>query len=405
MAGPLTPAEAGGTWATFAQGEDFLTAVLAGSSLASRISLGRSAGGLAISAITLGSPSPKPLGEAAGAVVIFASQHGNEPAPREAAFRFLRDLAYNASPSDLALLATTPVIVVPTASPDGAVSGDRFNANGVDVNRDHIALAQPEARAMASLMLASAPSLVLDAHEEDVASYQVSSAYFAPGAAPPIKAFAPGLKAAMQAIFTDYTFGDYPLVDHEGTLQSAASLSGFPFIVVETLIGQSAAARIDQHYRSMFGMFRFIAQNLADALAARDGAMQSYRDEGAAAYAHSYGYESGTISAKRGYTIPTSSPAVRTLQLLGAELTDSNDGSFYISMAQAAAGVIPLAIDPKAPRPVAKATPLEEGMGAVVGAKDGYTLPSVVADVGGRRADARLLITHLSGQRRVDWSA
>lgn len=405
MAGPLTPAEGGGTWATFAQGEDFLAEVVAGSALAARVSLGRSAGGLPISAIVLGSPAPKPLGDASGAVVVFATQHGIEPAPREGAFRFLRDLAYNASSSDLALLATRPVIVVPTANPDGVVANQRVNANGVDLNRDHIALSQPESRAMASLMMAVAPLLVVDAHEEDEQDYQVASAYFVPGTAPPIKMFAPQIKAVMQGIFTDYTFGDYPLVDHEGTMQSVATLSGYPFILVETLLGQGAEARVDQHRRSMVGMFRFIAQNATAALACRDAAMASYRDEGAAAYAPSYGYESGPIPAVRGYTIPTGSPAVATLKLLGAKMADSTDGSLYVSMAQVAAGVIPLAIDARAPRPVIKAAPLLDGMGAVVGAKDGYTLPGMIVDTGGRRADARLLITHLGGKRTVDWAS
>ncbi|GAB3435077.1 MULTISPECIES: M14 family metallopeptidase [Giesbergeria] len=104
-------------------------------------------------------------------VLLLAQQHGDEPAGSEA----LLVLAQELSTGQLApLLDKINVVLVPRANPDGAQSGQRNTANGVDLNHDHLLLQTPEARALALLVRDFRPTLVLDAHEYNPAGRYLS---------------------------------------------------------------------------------------------------------------------------------------------------------------------------------------------------------------------------------------
>ena len=113
------------------------------------------------------SPTPAVL-ESAGrpTVVLVGQQHGDEPASAEALLVLARELA----PGGLmeTLLDKINVIVVPRANPDGSEAGTRVTANGIDMNRDHLLLHTPEARAIARLVRDYRPILVIDSHEYTV---------------------------------------------------------------------------------------------------------------------------------------------------------------------------------------------------------------------------------------------
>jgi hypothetical protein len=94
-------------------------------------------------------------------VLVLAQQHGNEPAGGEAALALAARLAA-AGPG---LLDHVNVYVVPRANPDGAARFVRATASGADVNRDHLLLQTPEARAIAALTRRIRPDVVLDLHE------------------------------------------------------------------------------------------------------------------------------------------------------------------------------------------------------------------------------------------------
>jgi hypothetical protein len=96
------------------------------------------------------------------AVLLIAGQHGDEPAGSEALIVIAQDLA--AGRLDR-VLDQVDVYLLPRANPDGAVLGQRGSADGSDVNRDHLLLRTPEARAMAQLVRDVAPVVVLDLHE------------------------------------------------------------------------------------------------------------------------------------------------------------------------------------------------------------------------------------------------
>jgi len=98
-------------------------------------------------------------------VVIIAAQHGDEPAGTEALVVVAQQLAAGRIAG---VLDRVDVILLPRANPDGAVAFQRGAADGTDLNRDHVLLQTPEARAIAELLSTFAPLVVLDLHEYPV---------------------------------------------------------------------------------------------------------------------------------------------------------------------------------------------------------------------------------------------
>ena len=95
-------------------------------------------------------------------LMLVAHQHGNEPAPGEAMLVLLERWA---APESAQLLRRVNVVALPRANPDGAAAFTRAGADGTDINRDHLLLRTPEARAMAALAARYRPQVVLDMHE------------------------------------------------------------------------------------------------------------------------------------------------------------------------------------------------------------------------------------------------
>lgn len=99
-------------------------------------------------------------------VVVIGAVHGNEPVSPPTV-RALVEVAY---PDDMA------VWLVPTLNPDGVAAGTRWNANGVDLNRNFpwgwrsddggpAALSEPEARAAVDLLNRVRPDVVVWVHQ------------------------------------------------------------------------------------------------------------------------------------------------------------------------------------------------------------------------------------------------
>ena len=157
----------GASWTTHAEELAFLEAVAAASPRVRLEVIGTTQRGLPLHLVSLGSPGPLPAAAAKQSPVtlFICSQHGNEPAGRETGLKLLRDLAFTSDPVLVDQMASSTILVIPTANPDGRAANSRGNANGTDINCDHLNLETPEAQAMATVMRAWSPDLVLDLHE------------------------------------------------------------------------------------------------------------------------------------------------------------------------------------------------------------------------------------------------
>ena len=95
-------------------------------------------------------------------VLLIGQQHGDEPAGSEALLVVARELSQGLLQP---LLDRINVIILPRGNPDGAAIGQRVTQGGLDMNRDHLLLATPEAQAIAQLTRDYRPVVVVDAHE------------------------------------------------------------------------------------------------------------------------------------------------------------------------------------------------------------------------------------------------
>lgn len=98
-------------------------------------------------------------------VLFIGQQHGNEPAAGEALLVVAQQLLSGAWSK---ALEQVNVIIVPHANPDGTAANQRELANRIDLNRDHLLLRTPEARALALLVRDYQPLVVVDNHEYTV---------------------------------------------------------------------------------------------------------------------------------------------------------------------------------------------------------------------------------------------
>ncbi|HEX2694252.1 MAG TPA: M14 family zinc carboxypeptidase [Acidobacteriota bacterium] len=104
-------------------------------------------------------------------LLLTASQHGNEQSAKEAALRFVRDLAFG----DLKpLLKAINVLVIPQSNPYGNFFDVRENEIGLDLNRDHVKLESESVRALHRVYREWTPELTMDVHEKGDDYYRVS---------------------------------------------------------------------------------------------------------------------------------------------------------------------------------------------------------------------------------------
>ena len=95
-------------------------------------------------------------------VLVFCQQHGNEPSGKEAALLLIKELVYN---TEKDLCNNLDLYIVPSVNPDGNEAAKRNNANGEDLNRNHLILTEPEVIALHKIFNELMPEVTLDVHE------------------------------------------------------------------------------------------------------------------------------------------------------------------------------------------------------------------------------------------------
>lgn len=127
------------------------------------VEIGRSAGGRPLTAVHIARSSDQ---SPEWRLLLIGQQHGDEPAGKDA----LLQLIHRASERPETLPPDVDLWIVPVANPDGAAADRRRNDAGVDLNRDHLLLSQPETRALNLLARDVRPHIIVDCHEFDRSS-------------------------------------------------------------------------------------------------------------------------------------------------------------------------------------------------------------------------------------------
>lgn len=98
-------------------------------------------------------------------VLLWSQMHGNESTTTKALFDFIAFLGSD-EPWAKALCSYFRFCILPMVNPDGAEVYTRVNANGMDLNRDAVALTQPESRFLREIFEVFQPDLAYNLHDQ-----------------------------------------------------------------------------------------------------------------------------------------------------------------------------------------------------------------------------------------------
>ncbi|SFR24127.1 Zinc carboxypeptidase [Lentzea waywayandensis] len=261
---PRTGFELTGKWTTEAEEQAYLRATGLPVS-----EIGVTAQGRPVQLVRVGSRSARTV------VLFICSQHGDEPAGREACLIRMRSLPRS---SDVTYL------FVPNANPDGRVANTRGNSFGVDINRDHLLLRSAEARAMAAVIRDWQPDVIHDLHEfgpsepyyvKDVLWLWPRNLNVAPGVhdlseslsrsyvRPSVEAA--GRTSGVYGIYVDPVTGE-PVRQvagdgQERILRNTGGLKHGMGLLVETNVDNTPAYRVQSHLLAVDGTQSFVRAN------------------------------------------------------------------------------------------------------------------------------------------------
>ncbi len=108
------------------------------------------------------------IGTGAKKVLLWSQMHGDEPTHTAVMldlFSYL--LQQPANPQAVDILTGCTLMLLPMLNPDGAEAGIRFNAQGIDINRDWRRQATPEARALVRAAKTLKPQFGFNLHNQN----------------------------------------------------------------------------------------------------------------------------------------------------------------------------------------------------------------------------------------------
>lgn len=197
----LTAAERSGfrATATHAETVDLVDRLAQLSPLARRDSMGLSAELRDIPLLIIADPPAESPADAGDRIVVFlmGGIHSGEACGKEALLMLARELLTQPdAPQNRAILDNLVLLIAPIYNPDGneRISpdnrpgqigpelgmGQRANAQGLDLNRDHVKLESPEARAQLRLLNEWDPHLTIDTHTTNGSRIRYDLTYAAP---------------------------------------------------------------------------------------------------------------------------------------------------------------------------------------------------------------------------------
>jgi hypothetical protein len=311
-------------------------------------------------------------------VLFICSQHGDEPAGREACLIRMRSLPRDSS---------VAYLFVPNANPDGRVLDTRGNSSGIDINRDHLLLRTAEARAMAAVIRDWKPDVIHDLHEfgpsepyyvKDVLwlwprnlnvadgvhdlSETLSRSYVRPSVE------AAGRTSGVYGIYVDPVTGE-PVRQvagdgQERILRNTGGLKHGMGLLVETNVNGAPARRVESHLLALDGTQSFVRDRRA-AIEAASAASRAVRTGPV--------YLGGADNqAPVPEDVLTTPPCGYVLS--GAQYRDHADelalhgiksqylrgGDRIVPLKQEARSIIPLLLDARADEPLVKADPVAQ---------------------------------------------
>ena len=403
-AGPRTPFERsnGAAWTSVEESEQFWQQLDSRYARVRVDRVGTTTQGRPLQLVQVGAPAPARVDQAAqGSVLMYVcSVHGDEPSGREACMHLARDMAASDDAAVVRLLRETTVLFI-NANPDGWAANTRENATGVDVNRDYMELATPEARAVTQTIRDWKPDVLNDLHEygprpfydtdllslwprnrqADGAVYRLSKQMNDQYSAPLVRSLG-------------YTSGEYGLLVKDGEqfqqiagdeqgriLRNYAGLQHVVGMLSETanepLSPEEEAdpaltnrRRVDVNYSSAVGSAQMVAENRAEIARQTALAAERVTEEGASQSGVVYfAGQDNMIPTAAGEVDPTPMCGYRldpaqlealssTLRLHGITWSEDAGGAF-VPMAQEDQPLIPLLLDQRSEYRLTEATPVD----------------------------------------------
>ncbi|MFP5297479.1 MAG: M14 family metallocarboxypeptidase [Actinomycetota bacterium] len=367
--------------------------------------VGKTAEGRPMHLVQMGAPRPVSAAQARNrpTLLFVCSQHGNEPAGREACLKLLRDLAFTEDKTLVSQLEDMTVLFIPSANPDGSAANTRGNAAGTDINRDHLNLKTPEARAMAAVVREWEPEVSMDLHEYGPSLpvvYDDEVLLLWPrnlNIDQQVHDLAHGLvnehlmPKTEEAGYTADEYGQYEIADNdihqaagdgdEGIMRNAMGLRHSLGVLVESAVtadprngpgevlseAEVNLRRVDSHMAVSLAALEYMRDRGGAVAKATSGAFDRKTAEGrkrsAPVYFDGADNEEPTVMQDPppcGYRLDAEQfDAVSlTLELLGVK-TKKAGASYFVPMAQPAEPLIPLLLDERGNRHAVAAEMLE----------------------------------------------